>query len=127
MMDYDEQGRRIANLLKAGDEGLTPEQLSKLAQAREVALSRRRAESVRVAEPAFAGALRNFTERPVFGVRYVIPVAALVLGLIGITYMHASPPANDIADIDAHLLTDDLPISAYLDSGFDSWLKRSGR
>ena len=32
-----------------------------------------------------------------------------------------------IADLDARLLTDDLPIDAYLDKGFDSWLKRQQR
>jgi hypothetical protein len=26
-----------------------------------------------------------------------------------------------------NLLTDDLPINAYLDQGFDSWLKRAPR
>ena len=33
--------------------------------------------------------------------------------------------ANDIAEIDASLLTDDLPINAYLDNNFEAWLKRS--
>ena len=50
----------------------------------------------------------------------------LVLGLAGVAYMHYTP-TSDIADIDAGLLTDDLPINAYLDQGFDSWLQRSGR
>jgi hypothetical protein len=32
-----------------------------------------------------------------------------------------------LAEVDAGLLTDELPINAYLDKGFDSWLKRSSR
>jgi len=60
-------------------------------------------------------------------VRYLIPVAALVLGLAGVLYVHSNGTSSDIADIDAGLLTDELPINAYLDKGFDSWLKRSPR
>jgi hypothetical protein len=32
-----------------------------------------------------------------------------------------------LADLDVRLLTDDLPIDAYLDKGFDSWLNRQSR
>jgi hypothetical protein len=34
-------------------------------------------------------------------------------------------PADDQADIDAALLTDDLPVHAYLDNHFAQWLKNS--
>jgi hypothetical protein len=54
-------------------------------------------------------------------------MAALILGLLGVVYVNTSNVVSDIADIDAGLLTDELPISAYLDQGFDSWLKRSPR
>ena len=50
----------------------------------------------------------------------------LVLGLIGITYWQ-SMQSSDIAEIDASLLSGELPISAYLDSGFEAWLKRSSQ
>jgi hypothetical protein len=60
--------------------------------------------------------------------RYLFAVAALVIGLVGAIYWKSrAAPANDIAEIDLNLLTDDLPINAYLDRGFDSWLKRSSR
>jgi hypothetical protein len=125
----DEQGRRIARMLDAAKDDLTLEQRTKLAEARKLALSRHRTEAAPAPAfvPAWAGAMARVTERRVFGVRYMIPVAALVLGLCGVTYMHNGGVSNDIADIDAGLLTDDLPISAYLDTGFDSWLKRSSR
>jgi hypothetical protein len=45
----------------------------------------------------------------------------------GIGYWHqrmlAQPGRS--AEIDAGLLTDDLPIGAYLDKNFTAWLKRS--
>jgi hypothetical protein len=49
----------------------------------------------------------------------------LILSLIAVTYWQVVVQANDIADLDASLLTDDLPINAYLDSNFEAWVKRS--
>ncbi len=42
-------------------------------------------------------------------------------------YVQTNGVMSGIADIDLGLLTDDLPIDAYLDKDFDSWLKRSPR
>ena len=127
MNQEDELAGRIAKLLDEGTEQLSAEQRGRLAQARNLALSKRQARIVSVPVPALAGPISRFTEQSVFGVRYVIPFAALLLGLIGVVYLHTGGVASDIADIDAGLLTDELPISAYLDQGFDSWLKRSPR
>jgi hypothetical protein len=62
-----------------------------------------------------------------YDTRNLVAVAALVLALVGVAYWQVSAPVNDIADIDTNLLTDELPVNAYLDKGFDSWLKRSPR
>ena len=51
--------------------------------------------------------------------------AALIIALVGIQYWQYMPTVEEIEEIDSALLTSDLPISAYLDKGFDSWLKRS--
>jgi hypothetical protein len=77
--------------------------------------------------PAWAGPLSDFTEQSVLGVRYLIPFAALLLGLLGVVYVHTGTVSSDIADIDAALLTDELPINAFLDTSLDSWLTRSSR
>ena len=122
MNNHDEQARRIARLLDEST-SLTAEQQARLADARRLALSRYASRTA--PQPALAGVIGNWTERPFFGVRYVIPIAALVLGLMGVTYVHTV--STDIADIDAGLLTDELPLNAYLDTGFDSWLKSSSR
>ena len=57
----------------------------------------------------------------------MLALGLLVLSLIGVTYWQIVLQANDIADVDASLLTDDLPINAYLDSNFEAWLKRSSQ
>ena len=125
MNQEDELATRIARLLDEGTERLSAEQRDRLSQARNLALSKHQARTVPTPVPALAGAFSRFTEQSVFGVRYVIPFAALLLGLIGVVYVHTGGVASDIADIDVGLLTDELPISAFLDQGFDSWLKRS--
>ena len=127
MTDQDEVGRRIARLLDQSAEGLSAEERTRLIEARRLALARHRGEQEHALEPAWAGAMRGFTEQRVMGIRYVLPMAALVLGLLGVVYMHTGGVPSEIADIDAALLSDELPISAYLDQGFDAWLKRSSR
>jgi hypothetical protein len=127
MNQEDELALRIAKLLDEGAEGLGAEKRERLAAARQLALARHRGRTAPALVPAWAGPFSRFTEQSVLGVRYLVPLAALILGLIGVVYVNTSNVASDIADIDAGLLTDELPISAYLDQGFDSWLKRSSR
>jgi hypothetical protein len=127
MNQEDELATRIARLLDEDTDGLSADTRERLAHARKLALSRQQGRKVQALVPAWAGPVSRVTEQSVFGVRYVIPLAALILGLIGVVYVNRSNLASDIADIDAGLLTDELPINAYLDQGFDSWLKRSSR
>jgi hypothetical protein len=54
-----------------------------------------------------------------------VSVLFLIFGMIGISYWNSTQQAADIEEIDAALLTSELPIDAYLDKGFDAWLKRS--
>jgi len=125
MNQQDELAGRIARLLDESAAQVSPEQRERLSEARRLALSRRQTRHELV--PAWAGGFSEFTERSLLGVRYVIPVAALVLGLLGVVYVNTGTVSTDMADIDAALLTDELPINAFLDQGFDSWLKRSLR
>ena len=128
MNDQEELGGRIATLLDEGTERLGTEARTRLIEARRLALVRHReaTQPQQALVPALAGQIGRVTEQSVMGVRYLVPVAALVLGLIGVVYMHTGVP-SEIADIDVGLLTDELPINAYLDQGFDAWLKRSSR
>lgn len=70
----------------------------------------------------------HWFDRPASGARYALSLAVLILGLAGIVFWQSSNGSgSELADIDARLLTDDLPIDAYLDKGFDSWLNRHSR
>lgn len=54
-----------------------------------------------------------------------LPLAALLLGLMFISYWHTAEQKNDLSEIDAHLLAEELPFHAFIDTGFDTWLKGS--
>ncbi|TCG02970.1 hypothetical protein BZM27_51920 [Paraburkholderia steynii] len=52
-------------------------------------------------------------------------VLALVIGLAGIAWWEDHQRTAELADIDAAMLSDDLPLNAYLDHGFNAYLTRN--
>ena len=52
------------------------------------------------------------------------PIAALVIGLAVLYAWQQNQRAVEVEEIDALLLTDELPVDAYLDPRFDNWLKK---
>lgn len=54
-----------------------------------------------------------------------VPVAALLVGLIVVGVNQNEAGANEVAEVDAALLTDALPPEAYTDPGFLQYLKTS--
>ena len=52
-----------------------------------------------------------------------LPLIALVVGLVVITNIQNDDRAREVAEVDAALLTDDLPPSAYTDPGFLQFIK----
>ncbi len=120
-----ETAQKIALVLDQSTRDMGGDTVAKLAAAREQALA-----GYQVApgwKLAWAGSWTSQgSERP--GLRYALPIALLIMGLISIGYWHSGTwQNNELADLDVRLLTDDLPIDAYLDKGFDSWLKRQSR
>lgn len=98
--------------------------LERLRMAREQALAHKKPESA----PALAWA-GNFGGRDGgFGswTRVVVPLALLVIGLAGLYTWQQKQKVADVEELDAQLLSDDLPIDAYLDKGFEVWLKKRG-
>jgi len=58
--------------------------------------------------------------------RLLLPIVALIIGLAVIYAWERNQRVAEVEEIDAQLLTDDLPIDAYLDKGFEAWLKKRG-
>lgn len=55
-----------------------------------------------------------------------VPVLALAVALVAINSVQDEYNTTEVAEVDAALLTDDLPPSAYADPGFVQFLKTSG-
>jgi hypothetical protein len=53
----------------------------------------------------------------------LVPLLALIAGLVAIQIVGSDQIAEELAEIDAALLTDDLPPDAYADPGFAQFLK----
>jgi hypothetical protein len=47
---------------------------------------------------------------------------ALAVAIVCGNYLMSAQRLDDLEDVDSALLSDDLPIDAYLDKGFHSWL-----
>jgi hypothetical protein len=106
----------------------------RLRAARERALEARRISTARERAPAFAwarsttvglvGGFGAFGGLGGFSLRVLLPTLLLVAGLVSIYSWQQEQRAADALELDAQLLTDDLPIDAYLDRGFEAWLKK---
>jgi len=132
-MSNEDTARKIAGHLRRGLERIDSHTAQRLQAARNAALDRYNPRSVY--EMAWAGAGSRSGYARYFNFRYLFSTAALVLVVIGgglywqnvQYYAQINRQANEFAELDAGLLTDDLPIPAYLDNGLDSWLKRSSQ
>jgi hypothetical protein len=122
----DQFGRASAALLNQAAQSLPINIKDRLHAARLKALSVRKAEKVRVQKHVFAGTAGSWStgSNGLWDtVGWVAPLAVLVFGLIGIAQWQDDSRINDIAEVDAALLTDDVPPDAYADSGFMAFLK----
>lgn len=94
----------------------------RLRAARNAALERRKA------EPAGGHVLvGNVAGRMSVGrlsLRVIVPVVALVVAFAATYTWEQKQHAAEVEELDALLLTSDLPIDAYLDRGFEAWLKK---
>ena len=119
-MQFGNRVRQVLNRGLAGVEGTTAERLR---AARERALARQRPEP----SPALAWADNVLGRVGGWGGvarRILLPLAMLVVAVAAMQYWQQAQRMDEIEEIDAQLLTDDLPIDAYLDRGFQNWLKQ---
>lgn len=123
-----ELAKKLVQYLDYGVDHLEPGVREQLAAARRTALSHYREKPATVLGLAWAGQAAHWlTDHLHYSTRLLIAATALVLATAGVVYWQNTGPSNGLADIDLYLLTDELPVNAYLDKGFDSWLKRSSR
>ncbi|MCG5259999.1 DUF3619 family protein [Cupriavidus gilardii] len=124
--------RQITAMLDASANQVPDDIAARLAAARRVALSRRRVEAPQTsprlvaAGPSLHGDARR-TLRPlgdwVRRLGLVWTLVALAGGLAGIYQWQQQQRIEELADVDAAMLLDELPPAAYADEGFHVFLK----
>jgi len=120
-------GRRVAARLSAGNLELPHEVGERLRAARMQALGRRKVAHQLRAAPVVVSSGRTAALGAGWWTRIgsVIPLIALVAGLMVISAMQDDNRANELAEVDSALLTDDLPPAAYTDPGFAQFLLKT--
>lgn len=122
-MDNEPQfGNRIRHLLNQGAP-LPPSVSARLRAARELALARQQPESARGLVWA-GGILGRLGGLSGLSLRLIVPLLALAIGLAAVYSWHQQQRAAEVEELDALVLTGELPIDAYLDRGFEAWLKK---
>lgn len=115
-------GNKVRQVLNQGLE-VDATTAQRLSAAREAALARQRPEPA----PALAWAdnvLGRFDGWSGLALYVILPLAVLLIGVAAAYTWQQNRRIAALEEIDAQLLTDDLPIDAYLDRGFQSWLKK---
>lgn len=126
---------KIRHALNENLDALPASTTERLAAARALALSRKKpdaagAATARPSRPA---------KRPLFDLKALfsgpslarfavaVPILALVIGLGGVYEYEQEQRLAAMADVDAAMLADELPLTAYLDHGFNAYVESQQR
>lgn len=133
MSAEDRFGQRLAARLSDANDEIPHEISERLKAARMMALSKRNVTKIQTAPAAVSlgqtAALHLGGEKFNWWTRMaaMVPLVALVAGLMTIQLVQDDFWATEIASVDAELLTDELPPEAYADPGFAQYLRSSNR
>jgi len=125
----DRFGRAVAVRLSESAGALPYDISERLRAARMQALSARKVAQIAIAPSALSNggaATLSFGEgegRLWHRLAALVPLLLLIAGLIAVNMLNDDFRAKELADIDAAILTDDLPPAAYTDAGFVQFLK----
>jgi hypothetical protein len=125
-MNENEFGKNVARNLNWGLSQIDDAKLARLQVARQRAMDAYR-EPVAVSGLVTAGGqvvnLLSWVRKPIFW------LPALVVAAAAATYVATAPDSgfDDVGELDAKLLTGELPIDAFLDKDFAAWVSESGQ
>lgn len=130
--DDQKLAQKITALLDRGNSDLRQGTVYKLQLARQAALAKmaERGDSPLpvhgMATAGGAGTLGGM-RRLATDFRLWLGVLVIAGGVYFYDYWTVLQQASEIAELDSALLGSDLPVDAFLDKGFENWLKRSGQ
>ena len=128
--DNENFSKKITAYLDIGAAGLKAGTAYRLQNARAVALARLAgSDGVRAPESRLAHAFVGSNGSAASGGRKLrtsarlwLGIAIIVAAVFGYQQWQVYQQVNDIVELDAQILSSDLPIDAYLDQGFRNWL-----
>jgi hypothetical protein len=120
---------KIRHALNENLDELPASTADRLASARKMAISRKKAHApAKLAQRALAGNIGAFFSFSWVGRAGVaVPLLALVAGLAGVYQYEQERRIEELAELDAAVLSDELPLTAYLDHGFNAYLAQRGQ
>lgn len=121
-MNEHQFGNRVRQALNRGLD-VSADTAESLRAARERALARQRPEPARILVWADS-VLARVDGWGGLSLRIILPMILLAGGVAGLYVWEQNQRMAELVDIDAQLLSDDLPIDAYLDRGFQNWVSR---
>jgi hypothetical protein len=115
---------KVRQQLNRGLHELPAQTVNRLEQVKRQALARQKSVAMRHSVLAGTGTflLQHFDN---LRLKQVLLALVVALGVAGYTYWYAEQSIAELEVIDSALLSDDLPIAAFTDKGFDAWLKSS--
>jgi hypothetical protein len=126
---------KVRHALNETVDNLPSSTAERLASARQIALSRKKKESglrILLTQRTLAGEAGRLldTRLPWLArIWFALPLLVVLLGALGLAsiYRHEQQRfISEIAEIDTAVLTDELPLSAYMDHGFNAYLAKRG-
>ena len=129
--DQVEFAKKITAYLDRGTAGLRAGTAYRLQQARAQALARLSDQSLRATESRLAHALAGSGTGSARGRRrgawLGFGIVLIAAAAFGYQQWLLYQQTREIAEIDVEILTSDLPIDAYVDRGFQTWLTSDKR
>ena len=127
----DAFARKVVSHLSAAADDLPHDISERLKVARAQALANRRVAKTVVAQESSVSVAGNTLmlhggkdNQGLWGwLGSVVPLVALIAGLLTIAVIQDDMRASEVAAVDAELLTDELPPAAYTDPGFLQFLR----
>ncbi|HPP47882.1 MAG TPA: DUF3619 family protein, partial [Accumulibacter sp.] len=114
---------RIRQHLNRGLHNVSPSTVNRLDAIRARALSRQKVAVRQSLLAGVGGFVQDHFES--LHIRQVLLSVVIAVGIMGYTYWSAEQDIAELEVLDSALLADELPIAAFTDKGFATWLKSS--
>ena len=125
---------KLRHALNENLDALPASTTERLAAARALALSRKKPDAASSAPVAKKDWRRSwfdvdtlFSGAGLGRLAVAVPLLALVVGLGGVYQYEQQQQIAELAELDAAVLADELPLTAYLDHGFNAYVESQQR